>query len=158
MAAIAHKIRRGTGLLACVFFAFIVSVSSLQADPQREILDLFTSMLAALSDDNVPGFMAGFDPVMPDYGKVKAQITALVEEADISSDIEPVKDSGDDTRHSIDLDWFMTIRSSAANGPSVQRRQVIHCELRKDKKHWRIISIAPLEFFAPAKFGARSGP
>jgi hypothetical protein len=149
MAAIAHKC--GAGLLACVVFGGL----ALRADPQREILDLFTSMLAALSDDNVPGFMSGFDRDMPGYGKLKSQIAALVEEADVASDIEPVKDSGDQTHHTIDLDWYLTIRSAVVNGPTVYRRQVIHVELRKDGKHWRIVSIAPLDFFAPAKLGAR---
>ena len=156
MAAIAHRIRHGTYLRACCVFLLLVCASTLRADPQREILDLFTSMLAALSDDNVPGFMAGFDPDMPDYGKLKTQIAALVEEADVSSDIEPVKDTGDDTHHTIDLDWYMSIRGAAVNSPTVQRRQIVHCELRKEKKRWRIVSIRPLDFFAPAKFGARS--
>jgi hypothetical protein len=28
---------------------------------------------------------------------------------------------------------------------------VIQCELRKEKKRWKIVSIKPLEFFGPAK-------
>ena len=155
MAAIAHNRCRTVVALwavACVLFFS----ASLRADPQREILDLFTSMLADLTGDNATGFMSGFDRDMPDYGKLKAQVAAMVDEGDVESDIEPVKDSGDDTHHTIDLDWYLKIRSAVANGPIVERRQIIHCELRKDKKHWRIVSIAPLDFFAPARFGARN--
>jgi len=158
MAAIAPKPGRSAGLLACAVTISAAFAMLLHADSQREILDLFTTMLAALSDDNVAGFMSGFDHDMPEYDKLKSQIAALVQEADIASAIEPVKESGDDTHHSIDLDWFMTIRSGAENSATVQRRQVIHCELRKQQKHWRIVSISPLAFFAPAKFSPRTDP
>jgi len=141
--------------LACVVL-FVFAMPS-YADAQAEVVDLFNSMLAALSDDNVPGFMAAFDRDMPDYGKLKAQITGLVDEGDIGSDVEPVKNEGDDTHRSVDLDWYLVIRSSVANGPSVHRRQIVHCELRKEKKHWKIVSISPLTFFAPAQFDSKSG-
>lgn len=140
------------GFLVC----FLVAAFA-HADPQEEILDLLRSMMAALSDDNVRGFMASFDRSMPGYDRLKAQITGLVDEADIGSDIEPTKNEGDDTHRVVDLDWYLVIRSSVANGPSVQRRQVVHCELRKEKKRWKIVSISPLEFFAPAKFDSKSG-
>jgi len=141
--------------LACVVLH--IFALSLRGDAHAEVIDLFNSMLAALSDDNVPGFMAAFDRDMPDYDKLKAQITALVDEADIGSDVEPLKNEGDDTHRSVDLDWYLVIRSSVANGPSVQRRQIVHCELRKEKKHWKIVAISPLTFFAPAQFDSKSG-
>jgi hypothetical protein len=34
----------------------------------------------------------------------------------------------------------------------VERQQIVHAELVKQKKRWRIVSIAPLDFFEPAKF------
>ena len=33
----------------------------------------------------------------------------------------------------------------------MHRREVIQCELRKEKKRWKIVSIKPLEFFGAAK-------
>ena len=67
------------------------------------------------------------------------------------SDIEPLMEDGNDQKRSIDLDWLLQVRSLAQDGPLVRRREVVHCELRKEKKHWKIVSLKPLDFFAPAK-------
>ena len=137
--------------------ALCIFATTAYADPQAEVLDLINSMTAALSDDNVPGFMAAFDRSMHGYDKLKVQIAAMLEQGDVESDVEPIKNEGDPAQRSLDLDWYLVIRSSAPNGPSIQRRQIVHCELRKEKKHWRIVTLSPLEFFAPASFGDRAG-
>ncbi len=123
----------------------------LLADTPREIVDVFGAMAAALSDVNVSEFMGAFDKDMPGYGKLKNDVTALMTQADITSSVEPVKDEGDDSTHTLDLDWYLQVRSLYPDGPIVTRREVIHCQLRKQGKRWRIVSLQPLEFFAPAK-------
>ena len=45
------------------------------------------------------------------------------------------------------------IRSLEQDGPLVRRREVVHCELRKEKKHWKIVALKPIDFFAPANLG-----
>ena len=115
------------------------------------MIALFGSLSAALTDWNVPAFMDGFDKDMPGYGDLKTQVTALVNQADVTSSIEPIEEQGDDTNYRIDLDWFLQVRSLLDNGPIVERRRIVHCQLRKDKKKWKIVSLQPIEFFAPAK-------
>jgi hypothetical protein len=122
------------------------------ADTHADVLDLFASMTSKLSDDNAAGFMDGFDKSMPDYGKLREWIVGLIAQAEVSSSIEPVKDDGDETKRSVDLDWTLQIRSREASGPLVERQQTVHAELVKQKKRWRIVSITPLDFFEPAKF------
>jgi len=95
--------------------------------------------------------MDAFDKDMPDYGKLKDAVAALTNQAEVTSAIEPMKDEGDDAKRSVDLDWYMQIRSLVQDGPIVTRREMIHCELRREGKRWKIVSIAPVEFFAPAK-------
>ena len=130
--------------------------TALAADTHAEIVDVFASMTAALSVDNAAEFMAAFDRDTPDYDKLKAQIGALLDAAETGSDIELVKDDGDESRRSVDLDWYLEMKSRAPGGGVVRRRQVVHCDLRKEKKkHWRIVSISPLDFFAPARFDAK---
>jgi len=121
------------------------------ADTHDDVVDLFASMAAALSEINVPQFMDAFDKDMPDYEKLKNAVTALVNQAEVSSSVEPVKDEGDDTKRTVELDWYLEIRSLLPDGPLVHRREVILCELRKEKKRWKIVSIKPLEFFGAAK-------
>ena len=122
------------------------------ADTHSEVVDLFASMTAALSDDNPAGFMAAFDKNMPDYDKLKGYIAGLIGQAEITSNVDPVKDEGDDSKRSVELDWTLQIRSRELSGPMIEREQNVHAELVKQKKHWRIVSISPLDLFAPAKF------
>lgn len=129
----------------------LLLAASLLADTPREIIDVFGAMAAALTDNNLSEFMGAFDKDMPGYGKLKTDVTALMNQANITSAVEPIKDDGDDTAHTLDLDWTLQIRSLYPDGPIVTRREIIHCELRKQGKHWKIVSLQPLEFFAPAK-------
>jgi hypothetical protein len=129
----------------------LLFATSLLADAPREIIDVFGAMAAALTDNNLTEFMGAFDKDMPGYGKLKTDVTALMNEANISTSVEPIKDQGGETAHTLDLDWTLQIRSLYPDGPIVTRREIIHCELRKQGKHWKIVSLQPLEFFAPAK-------
>jgi hypothetical protein len=126
-------------------------LTPLGADTHSDVVELFASMAAGLSDSNAPEFMNALDKDMPGYGKLKAEITALMTQTEISSSVEPIKDEGGDTKRVVDLDWYLQVRSHYSDGPIVNRRELIHCELRKQGKHWKIVSIQPLEFFAPAK-------
>ncbi|HWY48060.1 MAG TPA: hypothetical protein VNX70_11795 [Bryobacteraceae bacterium] len=132
----------GIGILAC---------AALAADTHDDVIDLFTSMAAALSEINIPQFMDAFDKDMPDYGNLKTGVTAMVRQADVTSSIEPLSDEGDDTKRTVDLDWYLEIKSVLPDGPVVRRREVVHCELRKEKKHWKIVALKPIGFFGAAK-------
>lgn len=131
--------------------AILLFTASLAADTHADVMDFFGTAAAALADVNIPKFMGAFDKDMPDYGKLKDAVAALTNQAEITSAIEPVKDEGDDTKRSVELDWYMTVRSLMPDGPIVSRRELVRCELRKEGKHWKIVSIAPVDFFAPAK-------
>jgi len=137
---------RNLFLLACCF-----ACAPLRGDSSSDVIDLVGSMTAALTEVDVPAFMEAFDKNMPGYDDLKNQVTALVNQAEITSSVEPIQEGGDDAKRSIDLDWFLEVRSLENDGPIVQRRQVVHCELRKEKKKWKIVSLKPLDFFAPAK-------
>jgi len=127
------------------------ALACLYADAQTEVTDLFASMAAALIEVNVPQFMDAFDKNMTDYDRLKNQIEALTNQAEVSSSIEPLKNEGDDKKRSVDLDWYLEVRSLLQDGPVVHRREIIHCELQREKRSWKIVSVKPLEFFAPAK-------
>jgi hypothetical protein len=124
---------------------------ALVADTHGQIIDLFASMAAALSEINVPQFMDAFDKDMLDYNQLKGAVTSLVNQAEVSSSVEPLTDEGDDTRRTVELDWYLEIRSLLPDGPIVRRREVVRCELRKQKKRWKVVALKPIEFFGPAK-------
>jgi hypothetical protein len=134
------------------------------ADAHDDVIEVVTSMADALTDvsgqgpnqvrGNVSAFMAAFSKDMPDYETLKSNVTALVNEGEISSTVEPLSEEGDAPQiYKIDLDWLLQVRSLEQDGPMVRRREVVHCELRKEKKHWKIIALKPINFFAPADLG-----
>ena len=132
------------------------------ADAHDDVIEVITSMAGALSETgdetlphtaNVPKFMSAFSKDMPDYDTLKNSVTALVNNAQVSSSIQPLSEDGDEQARKVDLDWLLEVRSLEPDGPLVRRREVVHCELRNEKKHWKIVELKPIEFFAPANVG-----
>jgi hypothetical protein len=156
MRAIVRNTARCTALF-CMAAAFAC------ADAHDDVMDVVASMAGALTEvsgdaagtvrGNVSKFMAAVSKDMPDYDTLKNNVTALVDEGEISSSVLPLTEDGDTQTYKIDLDWLLEVRSLEQDGPLVRRREVVHCELRKEKKHWKIIALKPLDFFAPAKLG-----
>ncbi len=140
-----RAIARSTGILACV------GLCCLWADAHDDIIELFANVANALSTVNPAKFMDAFDKNMPDYDKLKSEVAALVNQTEVTSSVEPLKDEGDDAKRSVELDWYLEIRSLLPDGPVTHRREVIRCELKRDGKRWRIVSLKPVEFFAAAK-------
>jgi hypothetical protein len=118
------------------------------ADPAQEVLDLITGAAASLSAGNAAAFLAAFDPAMPGYEKLRANITALQRQAEVQSFIDLVEDEGDDRRRTLELDWVLRIRREQEATAS-RREQRVKCRVEKSGKKWRIVALEPLEFFAP---------
>ena len=157
MRVIARNTVRGVALLC---LATVLAC----ADAHDDVMNVITSMAGALNESagadgggiargNVPKFMSAFSKDMPDYDTLKNNVTALLNEGDVSSTIQPLNGEGGDGMYKIDLDWLLQVRSLQPDGPLVRRREVVHCEFRKEKKHWKIVSLKPLDFFDPAKLG-----
>jgi len=123
----------------------------LLADAHSDVIQVVSSLADGLTGVNVPEFMDVFDKEMPGYDTLRAYVTALTNQAEVNSSIEPVQETGDNQKRSIELDWYLEVRSLLQDGPIVQRREVIHCELEKEGRKWKIVSIKPLDFFAPPK-------
>jgi len=139
-----------------------IAAACAAADAHDDVIDVLTSMAGALSETgdravtrtaNVSKFMSAFSKDMPDYDTLANNVTALVDSADISSSILPLTEDGNDQMYKIDLDWLLEIRSLEPDGPLVRRREVVHCELRKEKKKWKVVALKPIEFFAAANLG-----
>ncbi len=139
------------GAVALAGLALCFTVAPLYADPQSDVLEAVASMASALSAVNVDQFMDAIDKDMPDYDTLRENITALINQAEVTSSIEPVRNEGDDSRRVLNLDWYLEVRSLLQDGPIVRRREVIHCELRKEKNKWKVVALKPIDFFAPAK-------
>ena len=119
------------------------------ADPAQEVWDLLTQAASALSEQNPGAFLAAFDPAMPGYEKLRADVSALLRTAEVQSSIELESDEGGGEARSVELDWLLKIRPEQDATPSTRRQQRVKCQLRKTGKKWKIVAFEPLEFFAP---------
>ena len=132
-------------------FFLVVPVAVLRADPRQEIYDLFGEMANSLAEGNVTRFLEVFDPKMPGYQYLVANVTALVEQAEVHSAIELVEASGNAREQMVVLDWLLQLTEKQSSANAVRRRHAVKAGLVKPKHSWRIRSIEPIAFFAPAK-------
>ncbi len=134
---------------------------TLHADSAREVWDLLGDAATALSNGDAPGFMEAFDPKMPGYDKLRADVEALVQESEpnpqglesgregIFCSIGPVSEKGDDHARELELDWILDIRQRQRAMGATRRRQNVKIRVEKQGKQWRIVSFDPAGFFAP---------
>jgi hypothetical protein len=119
------------------------------ADPAQEVWDLLTQAASGLGERNPEAFLAVFDPAMPGYEKLRADVSTLLRNAEVQSSIELEADEGGGEARSVEVDWLLKIRPEQDATVSTRRQQRVKCQLRKTGKKWRIVAFEPLEFFAP---------
>jgi hypothetical protein len=121
-------------------------------DTHADVVDLIASMTAALSDNNAPGFLKSLDKAMPGYEHLREAIPALLAQGDIVSSVQPLRDEGDETTRTLELDWYLEIRNQDETAPVFRRREVIRCSLHKHDGRWQITAFDPLSFFEPENY------
>jgi len=134
-------------------FLLASSASALRADPRREIYDFFGALANSLAEGNAVQFLHAFDPRMPGYQELAANVTALVLQAEIHSAIEIVDDAGDAGERKVRLDWLLQLTGKQSSANAIRRQQMVNCRVVKTKRNWRVVSVNPIAFFAPPKIG-----
>jgi hypothetical protein len=122
--------------------------SPLFADTRQEMLDLLAALAAALSEGNGLAFLDRVDHAMPDYHKLERNILALTEQNEVTASVDVIKQDGDDHTQTLELDWFLEIRSREQSGPLDRRRETVKCRVERQKKKWKIVALEPLTLFA----------
>lgn len=92
---------------------------------------------------------APIDPSMPGYGKLKSLVSALLEEAEVSSSVEILSDTGGEAKREVAVDWLLEVKSASLAGSFERRRREVKCTIERRKGRWMIVSLAPIEFFSP---------
>jgi hypothetical protein len=124
----------------------------LGADSAQQVWDLFESMASALSEANAIVFMNAFDPAMPGCEALRADVTALLREAEVQCSIDLVEEAGDDRSRAVELDWLLHIVDRQDGAVAERRQERVKCRVEKSGKKWRLASLDPLQFFAPPRF------
>ena len=106
-------------------------------------------MAAALADNNAPEFLDYFDRKMPGYDRLKSDVEALVNQADIHSGINQLSESGDE----VEVDWALDLTAMNEPTQTENRRATVHLRFEKKGKAWKVVSMDAIDLFAPPKVG-----
>ncbi|HEY1337586.1 MAG TPA: hypothetical protein VGF59_08755 [Bryobacteraceae bacterium] len=121
------------------------------ADAESDVWDLFTRMASALSNGNAREFLSAVDPAAPGYEALRANVNALVQQADVQSSIEVVENTGDTSKRNVEMDWLLVITDRQDTANIARRRERVKCRVEKSGKKWRIVSLEPVKLFAPPR-------
>ena len=122
-------------------FLVLGSLVAITAAAEDGVLEVFEPLASALSAGDLEGFLKPFDRKMADLAVLRETISALIARFDITSSIELLRSAP----AKVELDWYLELHSKEAAGVSERRRQTVTATVEKK----RILSIAPLQFFAP---------
>ncbi len=114
-----------------------------------EVREVFARMAEALSTGSASGFLQWFDRGMPGFERLEAHIFALLNQFEAASSVELIEEKRAGQRCAVALDWMLELRSQAPSGSMERRRQTLKATLERRGKSWKIVALAPLEFFAP---------
>ena len=121
--------------------AFLLAALTLEAQPPKDVLDLFRDMAEALSANEPGDFLDHFDRKMPGYAMLRDEVRALLDQSEVGSSIEIVTDEGNDRQRTLQLDWLLQIDRESP------RRQIVKCRIERQGRRWKIVSLDPIEFF-----------
>jgi hypothetical protein len=117
------------------------------ADAGRDAAAVISELAASLTAGNAQEFLAIFDRAMPEYEKLRANVTALVRVGETQSYIDIVKNEGDDRTRTIEMTWELRIRRDG-DAVASRREAGVTCKLEKQGKRWRIVGMTPVEWLA----------
>ena len=132
-----------------------MSVALVPGDAKQDVIDLFASMAAALSESNPQVFLRAVDPAMPGYARLAAEVNALAMQNALSNSVVIARQEGDDRSQVVELDWLLEITGKAESHVFVRRETMVKCRVERQGKRWRVVAIDPADFFTPPSSDAR---
>ena len=124
-----------------------VSPAGLIAPPDGQAFKLIAQLASDLNDKEESGALSAFDSSMRQYGEIDNDIDALVTQFDVLCAIDIVSDRFTGGVHTLDLDWYMELKSRADGGAVIKRRERVQVTLSQIHNKWKIghiSSIIPL--------------
>ena len=115
------------------------------------VTDPFTAMASALSEGDAYAFMQPFDRAMPGLEDLRANVAALLLQAEVLASLEITRDEGDSARRSVEIQWYLRIRDKEETGSLTRRQETVKCRLERRGKKWAITALEPQSLFAPPR-------
>jgi hypothetical protein len=120
------------------------------APPDPAIFKRIANLATNLNEKDQTDALAAFDSQMKEYGEIDNDIDALITQNDLLCAIDIVSDRETDAVHTLDLDWYLDLKSRADGGPAVQRRERVQVMLKQIRGKWKIVSLSPLSILSPS--------
>lgn len=129
----------------------IVALSPISAlaPPDPTIFKRIAALATNLNEKDQTDAMGTFDSQMNNYGEIDNDIDALMTQNDVLCAIDIVSDREAGGVHTLDLDWYLDLKSRTDGGPSAQRRERVQITMRQIRGKWKIASISPLTILSP---------
>ncbi|MES1258340.1 MAG: hypothetical protein ABUS51_07910 [Acidobacteriota bacterium] len=112
-------------------------------------LPALAQLASALSRNDAVAAAGVFDESMKDFATIESALEALAAQSDILCAVDVVSDREEGDFHSLDVDWYMELKSRTPSGPTERRRERVALRMRKIRGKWRITSFSPLRILAP---------
>ena len=130
-----------------VSLALLAAVGGVFAqEPQTSAaLPLISRVAEALSENNVSEALHYFDRRMPSFDALATNLNALSAQYLIACSIDFLESSVAGNAETLQLDWFLQLRSKAEDGPLVRRRERVTLTVTGG----RITAFAPLSLLKP---------
>jgi hypothetical protein len=119
------------------------------ADPAQDAWDLVTKLAASLAAANTSEFLGFCDSAMTSYSDLRVNVSALVAQAEVESGIDPVRNEGDAAAREVEVDWSLRLVGRAGMDRVTNRQANVKLRLEKKGRHWKVVALAPIAFFAP---------
>jgi hypothetical protein len=102
-------------------------------------------------EDDLPSLLGHFDRAMPGYAQFAADVKALTSAWLVEPALQLIGNEGTDDRRLLEIDFTMTLTDPQNSGSSTRKEETVKCTVEKHGKQWLIVSLTPLEFFAPPR-------
>ena len=128
----------------------LIAAAIAWAQSAPDVVDFLHSTAAALASAHDPQstgrpdarpFLEQFDPAMPGFAELRAEVEELVSRAEVGAAIEVASDEGDDNKRVLQLDWVLEIEDQRP------RRKIVKCTIERMHKVWKITALDPIDFF-----------
>lgn len=148
------RIRRRRLLAAIVLAGLLVSATASLAqdsDPEAAIRRLVLDASRSLQSANAALFLGLFDRrSLNGFQELQDDLRALTAHHRIASSVAVGLIEGGPEQWTANVDWLLELTPKLDPGPVERRRQTVRVSVRKLGRRWRMVGLAPTEFFAPS--------
>lgn len=130
--------------------AILLALAALRlrgADAAAQVWDVLTDMASALASGDAPGFLHAFDRQMKGFEDLAVAVNGLVAETEVESGIDPIQNTGDDQKRTVEVSWSMRLISRSELQTLTQRQATVTIRLERQRGKWKVVGLEPLSVF-----------